>query len=239
MRRITVRFHGDLKQFGDNFKLHADSANEALHSLMCQIDGLRNHIKKGWYELRVGNRVKTEEDLKNGIDLRESDIVHLTPKTIGAGKFGTFIAGAVLVAVGAIGFAAGWGTPFIQAGVGLMIGGVAQMLVRQPSFNENHMGVEDSKSSAFSNLSNITGQGKQIPRAYGEIRAGSVIISQDMSSYRPNSGEKISGIEKPTYTKKRINVIHAQDKNGDYIDTDINDESVQEAAVTIVTNWSK
>lgn len=233
MKRITVRFHGDLKQFGDNFKLRADSANDAIHSLMCQIEGLRKHIRNGWYELRVGNKVRSEEDLKKGIHLKDSDIVHLTPRAQGAGKWGMVIVGAIIAVVGIFTY----NPALIQAGVGIALGGVAQMLVKQPSFNNDLKGVEDSKGSAFSNLSNMVGQGKQVPRVYGEMVVGSVVISQDMSSYRPDSGTKINDVETPIYTKSRINVIKAKDANGNYFNTDTNDESVRDAAVNIKTEW--
>lgn len=240
MNKITVKFHGDLKsKFGDDFKLYADSANEALHSLFCQIEGLKDHVKKGWYELRVGKKVYTEEDLQNGIDVKRSDVVHLTPKIQGAGKFGAFIAGAVLVVIGVIvNIYSGWGTPFIQAGIGLMVGGVAQMLVKQPKSNTNQQGIEDSKSSAFSNLSNMPGQGKQLSRIYGEIDAGSFVASEGMSSYRPDSSYKPLSIETPTYKKTAISTIKAKDRNGQEFNTDTQDESVREAAVVISTEWS-
>ena len=68
-----------------------------------------------------------------------------------------------------------------SVGASLLLGGVAQMLTKMP---EMKIGTEKEKkqSTAFSNLSNMTAQGKPMPLAYGRIRVGSLIISQGVET---------------------------------------------------------
>ena len=234
MNKVTINFHGNLTQFGDSFTLYADTVNDAIRSLVMQIDGLKQHMRKGFYRLKVGKRIVTEKEYIDVVKLDSDCIVHISPRVAGAGKFGTFIVGAVLTAVGTyFGIA-----PLAQLGVGLMIGGVAQMLTKQPSFNQDYKGIEDSKSSYFTNLQNIVGQGKQIQRVYGDIRVGSVVVSESVSSHRTDGNTKFEGIQKPNYTKHRINLIPARDPDGSSYNLDLNADSVKEAATTISVNWS-
>jgi len=234
MNKVTIHFEGNLRQFGDQFELYADTVNEAIRSLVIQIDGLKQFLRKGYYKVVANGRTITEREYKSIVGVNGDVEVHISPRVAGSGKFGSFIVGGVLAAVGMItGF-----TPLVQIGVGLMIGGVAQMLVKQPTFNNDFQGVEDSKSSAFTNLSNMAGQGKQIPRVYGQLRVGSMVVSQGLSSYRTDGTDKIESVQTPIYSKKRISPIPARDPNGKEYKIDTSADSVKEALTTVSVNWS-
>lgn len=234
MKKVTINFHGNLTQFGDSFTLYADTVNEAIRSLVMQIDGLKYHLRKSFYRVQVNNKTVTHNEYISVLDASDGSVVDISPKVSGSGKFGSFIAGAVLTGIG---FITGF-VPLMQMGIGFMIGGVAQMLTKQPKFNQDYKGIEDSKSSYFTNLQNIVGQGKQIQRVYGEIRVGSVVVSESVSSHRTDGNTKFEGIQKPTYTKHRINLIPARDPDGKPYNLDLNADSVKEAATTISVNWS-
>lgn len=234
MNKVTIHFEGNLKQFGDKFELYADTINEAIRSLVIQIDGLKAFMRKGYYKVVANGRTITEKEYKSIVGVRGDVEVHISPRVAGSGKFGSFIVGSVLTAVG---FALQI-TPLIQIGVGLMIGGVAQMLVKQPTFNNDFQGVEDSQSSAFTNLTNMAGQGKQIPRVYGQLRVGSMVISQGLSSYRTDGTDKIKDVQTPTYNKQRISPIPARDPDGKAYNIDTSADSVKEALTTISVSWS-
>lgn len=234
MNKVTIQFHGNLAQFGEKFELYANTANEAIRSLAMQIDGLKQYLRKGYYRVKVDNKVVTQTEYIGVLDVSDGTVIHVSPRVAGSGKFGSFIAGAVLTGLSFIPGLQG----LMPLGVGLMIGGVAQMLIKPKPFNQDHQGVEDSKSSAFTNLTNIVGQGRKIPRVYGNIRVGSVVISQELSSYRPDSSTQIDSIQKPNYIKKRIELIPATDPNGKPYNLDLNADSIKEAATTIVTEWS-
>lgn len=64
----------------------------------------------------------------------------------------------------------------------MIAGGVAQLLMKQPSFNTSQSDSQ-SKSTSFTNLANISPQGAHVPIAYGYLEVGSVVISQAIESY--------------------------------------------------------
>lgn len=234
MKKVTIKFHGNLTQFGDSFTLYADTVNEAIRSLAIQIDGLKHHLRKSFYRVQVNNKTVTHSEYLSILNVSDGTVINVSPRVAGSGKFGSFIAGAVLLGAGLI-----LSNPTLMwAGGAMMLGGVAQMLTKQPNFNQDYKGIEDSKSSYFTNLQNIVGQGKQIQRVYGDIRVGSVVVSESVSSHRTDGNTKFEGIQKPTYTKHRINLIPARDPDGNPYNLDLNADSVKEAATTISVNWS-
>ena len=234
MNKVTIHFEGNLRQFGDQFELYADTINEAIRSLVIQIDGLKQFLRKGYYKVVANGRTITEREYRSIVGVNGDVEGHISPRVAGSGKFGSFIVGAVLMAASFIpGF-----QPLFTIGAGLMIGGVAQMLVKQPTFNNDFQGVEDSKSSAFTNLSNMAGQGKQIPRVYGQLRVGRMVVSQGLSSYRTDGTDKIESVQTPTYSKKRISPIPAKDPDGKEYKIDTSADSVKEALTAVSVAWS-
>lgn len=185
MAVITVRFYGSLKTFGERFSLDVEDTAEALRALFAQLPKLRQTIQQGFYKIRIGKQYIDNRYLEQGFfyKLKSGMTVHITPVIQGAKKAGVFqtIVGAVLVVVGAIAYAYG-GQVLISAGIGLMIGGVAQMLTKTPSMNDSGNGVEKKQSTAFGNLQNRVAQGQPVPLAYGRIRCGSMIISQGVET---------------------------------------------------------
>lgn len=234
MNKVTIQFHGNLAQFGEKFELYANTANEAIRSLAIQIDGLKQYLKKGYYRVKVDNKVVTQSEYIGVLDVADGTVIHVSPRVAGSGKFGSFIVGAVLTGVGLMtGFA-----PLTQMGIGFMIGGVAQLLMKPKNFNQDFKGVEDSKSSAFTNLSNMVGQGKKVPRIYGELRVGSVVVSQSTSSYRTDGTSQSLEVQTPEYIKKRVELIPAKDPAGKPYNLDLNADSIKEAATIITVKWS-
>lgn len=109
------------------------------------------------------------------------------PRVRGAGKNGGLIqtvVGAVLIVVGVMTSSAGGGA-LVAAGIGMVAGGVAQMLTKPPKMKE-FSGTDAGRNSAFSNLSNTTAQGRPMPLAYGRVYAGSRVVSQGVESRRLN-----------------------------------------------------
>ena len=181
---VNVRFYGSLKQFGTQFKLDCKTPAEVVHALTSQIPKLRQFIQQGLFTVRVGRDYLDNRYLEQGLNqhLKNNATVHFTPVLKGSKRAGLFqtIVGAVMVVVVAFTSWAG-GTMLIAGGIGLMAGGVAQMLTKMP---EMKIGTEKEKkqSTAFSNLSNMTAQGKPMPLAYGRMRVGSLIISQGVET---------------------------------------------------------
>ncbi len=184
----TIKFYGDLTQFGSEFKMQVKTASEALRGLMIQIKGLREHIQKGAYYIKINHKNINLKELKTSFkhQLNSESIVEIIPEINGSGRgVGQLILGSIMLVVGVALFATGVGASFapslIAGGVGMMLGGITQMLTRPPEMDNKQ--VEASKSTAFSNISNQDGFGSCIPMAYGRLAIGSKTISQSIESY--------------------------------------------------------
>jgi predicted phage tail protein len=180
-----IKFYGNLKQFGDKFRINADTAAEALNGLYCQVDGLKKHIMNGHFRVRINRHDINDDNLQFGLHSKipQDAAIHIVPKIAGAKNGGVFnfIAGAALVVIGVIGnIYGGWGTPFIAAGMGMMVGGVAQMLTKLPKTDKSADG-GTNKNTYFSNLDNTIAQGAPVPLCYGEMKIGSKVLSQGLS----------------------------------------------------------
>ena len=178
---VNVRFYGSLKQFGTEFRLDCKTPAEVVQALTSQIPKLRQFIQQGLFTVRVGREYLDNRYLEQGLNqhLKNDATVHFTPVLKGSKKAGLFqtIVGAVMVVVGAV-FQQYY---LVGAGIGLMAGGVAQMLTKMPSMSTGK-DAERKQSTSFSNLSNMAAQGRPMPLAYGRIRVGSLIISQGVET---------------------------------------------------------
>ena len=188
---VNVRFYGSLKQFGSEFRLDCQTTAEIVQALTSQIPKLRQFIQQGLFTVRVGRDYFDIRYLEQGLShkLKDDATVHFTPVLKGSKRGGLFgvIAGVAIIAgaialgplAGIISTNAAWIVGSV--GASLLLGGVAQMLTKMPEMKQ---GTEKEKkqSTAFSNLSNMTAQGKPMPLAYGRIRVGSLIISQGVET---------------------------------------------------------
>ena len=188
---VNVRLYGSLKQFGSEVRLDCQTTAEIVQALTSQIPKLRQFIQQGLFTVRVGRDYFDNRYLEQGLShkLKDDATVHFTPVLKGSKRGGLFgvIAGVAIIA-GAIALGPGFGLISTNAawivgsvGASLLLGGVAQMLTKMPEMKQ---GTEKEKkqSTAFSNLSNMTAQGKPMPLAYGRIRVGSLIISQGVET---------------------------------------------------------
>ena len=203
---VNVRFYGALKQFGTQFSLDVENTAEIIRALTTQIPNLRQFLQQGYFKVRIGKDYIDNRYLEKGLNytLKDGMTVHFTPVLKGAKRGGLFqtIIGAVMVVVG---YAMSWtgvGAVIGSAGLGLMLGGVSQMLTKQPSMGKIGDEKEKKNSTSFSNLSNMVAQVKPMPLTYGQIRTGSLIISQgvetmdvDVAVQSQNNGKrKIFGL---------------------------------------------
>lgn len=231
---ITVRFYGDLIQYGRRFDLHADTPAEALRALLLQIPGLRGHIEKGLYQVRWKKQDQSEDGIQDTFKRPDTGVLHIVPRVAGAGKAGQVIAGALLVVAGVILSytpAAAFAPYLIQAGLGLMLGGVAQMLTKQPKLNDTRSEVMASRNTAFSNLDNTTAQGQVMPLAYGICYCGSRVVSQGIETRRINAQTKANSsnpVVKNIEVKKTfVTGVAARAPNGQRYNTDFDNDSVR------------
>lgn len=178
----TVTLYGDLAdKYGAVHRMACDSIAEVIQLFQANYSDFRKTILPGRYAILRGESIDNYDD-----NLTEDQVCmrfrtgdwHIVPEAVGAGGIVQFIAGAVLTVAGVY-FQQPW---LVQIGVGLMLSGVATMLTPVPKndANEQTEEPEDRSSLLYNGGINAVEQGGAIPLVYGEVIAGSVLISSDV-----------------------------------------------------------
>ncbi|EQA14083.1 bacteriophage lambda tail assembly I family protein [Glaesserella parasuis H465] len=121
--------------------------------------------------------------------LADDCTVHFTPVVVGAGKsvgFVQAIVGVALIAVAwwnPLGWTAGTAMMVGAMGASMAMGGVMQMLARPPDMNTKLSDSEKQQSTSFSNIRNLTPQGRPIPLLYGKMMTSLILISQGIDTF--------------------------------------------------------
>ncbi|CDG88057.1 tail assembly protein [Xenorhabdus bovienii] len=177
----TVRLYGVLgAQFGRVHKLAVSTPQEAIRALSVLIKGFERFLltaKEQGLTFAVFNgkrNISREELVFSG-----QDDIRIAPMIIGSKNAGVFqtILGAVLVVAGAFLWATPFGAPMVMSGVGMMLGGVVQMLSPMPGGLARREDPDNKPSYAFGGPVNTVAQGNPVPIGYGRRRIGGAIIS--------------------------------------------------------------
>ena len=176
----TIRLYGQLRQFGKTFRLAVKSPAEAIKALCVQIPGferfLSNAKSRGleFAVFRDKRNIGEKELTYNG-----TGDIRIAPVVVGSKRGGVLqtIVGAILIVVGVIFSATPFGTPLIGAGIGLVAGGVIQMLSPQAGGLKTSAAPENTPGYAFGSAKNTTASGNPVPLCYGKRRVGGAIIS--------------------------------------------------------------
>lgn len=181
----TIELHGVLaKKFGRFFKLDVQSAKEACHAIACQIPAFKQFMADSEQlgfrfaifcgKKRTQKTNISEQQLDN---ITSANHIHIVPRLIGSGGktlgWLQVIAGVALIAVGV--FVPGM-QPLIGAGVGLLAGGVASLLMPTPKLDPNN---EDGNrpNNGFGGAVTTVAQGNPVPILYGKRKIGGFIVS--------------------------------------------------------------
>ena len=184
-----VKLYGELADFVGHKELDAviNCTADAIRFLITNFEGLEAHMANRHYQVLVGNEDIDETELHNPIG--QSDI-SIVPVITGAGGG----LGKTLLGVALIGFSIASGGGFtalfgeglklgvvgnfaMNAGIGLTLMGVTEMLFPLPK-PQDFSNEEDPRISfSFSGVQNTSRAGTSHPIAYGEIVTGSVVIS--------------------------------------------------------------
>ena len=232
---ITVNFYGDLSQFGRRFSLHAATPAEAMRALLLQIQGLREHLEKGMYQVRFKKQDMSEASLQDDMSQIGGGVLHIVPRVTGAGKWGQVIAGVALMVVGY--FITPYSGPIggfmVKMGFAMVVGGVAQLLTKTPKMdNLQGNGEKASRNSSFSNVDNTVAQGSPVPLIYGTCYVGSRVISQGIESRRVDTKNDPVMVDPEAVDvtldiqKEFIQGQAAMAPNGVFYNTDFTDDSV-------------
>lgn len=180
-----IKLSGPLARlFGRNHRYFLDrgTAEEAFSALRNTLDGFREAIaaleRRGLVYAVFRNRENVGPDRFELGGAREIRIVPVLRGSKRAGLLQTVV-GAVLIVAGyaLAGFTGGASMVLVPAGIGLVAGGVIQMLSPQPKGLKTSAAPENQPSYAFGSARNTTASGSPIPICYGRRRWGGVIIS--------------------------------------------------------------
>ena len=179
----TIKLYGILaKKFGKEFHLAVDNTREAMRALSVQVPGFEHfmlHAHEQGLEFAVfqdkQNISETELDMSTS-----AKVIKVVPRVMGAGGVVQTIIGAVLVVVGAVMVFTGVGAPIgmalIGAGVGMMVGGIAMMLM--PKIENQDQNQDGNKANkGFGGAVTTIAQGNPVPALYGQREVGGFIAS--------------------------------------------------------------
>lgn len=182
----TILLYGQLRQFGRSFRLAVRTPAEAIKALCVQIPGFERFIsnaKSRGIEFAVFRGSKNLEEKELGFE--GAGDIRIAPVITGSKRAGVLqtIVGAVMIVAGIIvsgmsfGLAAPIGAAMISGGIGLVAGGVIQMLSPQAGGLKTSAAPENSPGYAFGSAKNTTASGNPVPLCIGERRWGGAIIS--------------------------------------------------------------
>ena len=200
-----IKVYGRLARFlgQRTFKAEINTPIDSFKFLLANFPHLERHMMEQTYQVKVGKTDISEDDLLDPLGQQEIQII---PVVVGAGNlfkgFGKVLTGIAIV--GAVGLTGGFGTFasgtgfFGGAGLGftatstglgaslaaaagnfgiyLALSGAAEMLTPVPK----PPGVSDdpqSQNFSFSGVQNTSRAGTALPIIYGEIFAGSLVVS--------------------------------------------------------------
>ncbi|ENT6583659.1 tail assembly protein [Escherichia coli] len=182
---------------------------EAIRALATQLPAFRQKLSDGWYQVRIAGKDTGERELSARLheSLPDGAVIHLVPRTAGAKNGGVFQIVLGAVAIAASFFTAGaslamWGaalsattlsatTVLFSLGASMILGGVAQMLAPKPKTPRMQTTDNGKQNTYFSSLDNMVAQGNVLPVLYGEMRVGSRVISQEISTADEGGGGQV------------------------------------------------
>ncbi len=160
--------------------LERGTAEEAFSALRNTIDGFREAVlalqRRGLVFAIFRNRENVGADKFELSGTRELRIVPVLRGSKRGGILQTIV-GVVMIVAGIFLLATPFGAPLIAAGIGMVAGGVVQMLSPQPKGLKTSAAPENQPSYAFGSAKNTTASGNPVPMCYGRRRWGGAIIS--------------------------------------------------------------
>lgn len=178
LRRIEL--HGVLAdKFGSSFELDVSSPREACTALSYQIKGFKQFMMTA-HESGLFFAVFNDDENIGSDEIGNSTgaaVIRIVPEIVGAGgEIGGWVqvvAGAALVVAGVFIPGMQWA---VGAGVGLMLGGAATLLMPTPNI-EPQDEAGNKASYAFGGPITTVAQGNPVPLLLGRRTIGGFIIS--------------------------------------------------------------
>lgn len=182
----TIKLYGVLgKKFGKEFHLAVESTREAVKALSVQVPGFEQFMLTAHEQGLAFAVFQDDENIsEDQIDFETgAKVIKIVPKVIGAGgNNGVLqtILGVVLIVVGVFydwsGTTSMYGAAMVGAGIGMVVGGVAQMLMpKADAQDQNQDGNRANKG--FGGAATTIAQGNPVPILYGQREVGGFIIN--------------------------------------------------------------
>ena len=195
MARICL--YGDLQRFGRRIDLRVKTGAEAIRALATQLPAFRQKLNEGWYQVRISGRDAGENELSARLNepLANGAVIHIVPRLAGAKSGGIFqaVLGAALIAtaIWMPGLSIVASNLMFSLGAGMVLGGVAQMLAPKAKTPKVSATDNGKQNTYFSSLDNMVAQGNVLPVLYGEMRVGSRVVSQEISTADEGDGGQV------------------------------------------------
>ncbi|EOJ6167363.1 TPA: tail assembly protein [Escherichia coli] len=195
MARICL--YGDLQRFGRRIDLRVKTGAEAIRALSTQLPAFRQKLNEGWYQVRISGRDAGENELSARLNepLANGAVIHIVPRLAGAKSGGIFqaVLGAALIAtaIWMPGLSIVASNLMFSLGAGMVLGGVAQMLAPKAKTPKVSATDNGKQNTYFSSLDNMVAQGNVLPVLYGEMRVGSRVASQEISTADEGDGGQV------------------------------------------------
>ena len=182
----TILLSGSLaKLFGRTHQRLIGPTREAFTALSATIPGFQNFMNASKARgLTFAVFVDKKNIVQDDLDFPNCGrTIRIVPVIMGSKRAGVLqtILGAVIIAASAVYgyFTQDWANAAygIQAGAGLMAGGVIQMLSPQAAGLASKQSADNQASYAFGGVTNTAAQGYPVPLLYGKRRIGGAIIS--------------------------------------------------------------
>lgn len=180
----TIRLYGQMgARFGRVHRFAVENTGEAVQALCTQIPGFERYLNESKEEgynfaVFVGKKNLSEGNLHDPVG--EEDI-RFAPIAVGSKRGGILqtIVGIVLIVIGCVFPPAAAYT--IPAGIGMVAGGVIQMLTPLPK--SGSVDTKDANASyLFNGPVNTQAQGNPVPLVYGRLIVGSAVISASIKA---------------------------------------------------------
>ena len=167
-------------KFGEFYELSVSSAKEATHALSCMIPEFKLFMLQAEqngmrFAVFVDDKNIGEDEIEN---VTGASVIHIVPKIMGAGGDAMgwlqVIGGAILVGVGVFVPGMQWA---IGAGVGMMVGGAASLLMPTPKMDGSQDEDGNRANYGFGGAVTTVAQGNPVPILYGRRYIGGFICS--------------------------------------------------------------
>lgn len=179
----TIKLYGVLgKRFGRQFKLDVANTREAIRALSIQLPGFEKFMLHAHEQGLAFAVFQDKQNIcENELDMStDASVIKIVPRVIGAGGDGVFsmILGAILIAASFLPVVGQVLAPaLLGAGIGMLVGGVAQMLM--PKINNQQDQNQDGNKAnhGFGGAVTTVAQGNPVPVLRGRREIGGFIVS--------------------------------------------------------------